>query len=69
MIANMLLQWLAGLGKKLYIEPGLPWENGYWVHFGGKPSDECSNGWIFCICNTHRPHSALGYRPPDHAPS
>ena len=29
MIARVLPQWLSGLGtKRLYIEPGSPWENG-----------------------------------------
>jgi len=62
----------------LFIEPGSPWENGYVESFNGKLRDELLNGEIFYTLqgaqiiierwrqqyNTHRPHSALGYRPP-----
>ena len=80
MVAKVLRQWLAGLGtKSLYIEPGSPWENGYCESFNGKLRDECLNGEIFYSLkeaqiiieswrnhyNTKRPHSALGYRPPE----
>ena len=33
--------------KTLYIEPGLPWENGYNKSFNGKLRDECLNSDIF----------------------
>ena len=71
--------WLARLGvQTLYIEPGSPWENGYIESFNGKLRDELLNGEIFSTVeeakaltalwrrhyNHHRPHSALGYRPP-----
>jgi putative transposase len=78
-IAQELRRWLQGVGAApLYIEPGSPWENGYCESFNGKLRDECLNGEIFYSLreaqivieqwrleyNTHRPHSALGYRPP-----
>jgi putative transposase len=61
-----------------YIEPGSPWENGYCESFNSKLRDEFLNGEIFhsikeirilaerwrVHCNTIRPHSSLGYRPP-----
>jgi hypothetical protein len=79
MVARVLRQWLAGLGaKRLYVEPGSPWENGYCESFNGKLRDERLNGEIFYSLkeakaiieqlrihyNTRRPHSALGCRPP-----
>jgi len=79
MVAKILRQWPSGLGiKSVYIEPGSPWENGYNESFDGKLRDECLNGEIFYSlkeaqavienwrihCNTKRPHSSLGYRPP-----
>lgn len=59
-------------------EPGSPWENGYVESFNGKLRDELLNGELFYTLqeargivegwrqryNTHRPHSALGYRLP-----
>ena len=78
-IAQQLRRWLHGVGAApLYIEPGSPWENGYCESFNGKLRDECLNGEIFYSLreaqivieqwrleyNPHRPHSALGYRPP-----
>ena len=64
--------------KTAYIEPGSPWENGYWESFNGRFRDELLNGEIFYSLReaqiiidkwrkhytTKRPHSALGYRPP-----
>ena len=55
-----------------------PWENGYIESFNGKLRDELLNGEVFSSVpeakvltdawrqhyNHHRPHSALGYRPP-----
>lgn len=32
--------------KKLYIESGSPWENGYCESFNGELRDECMNGEI-----------------------
>jgi putative transposase len=79
MTAKIVRQWLASVGAKtLYIEPGSPWENGYCESFNGKLRDELLNGEIFYSlkeakvviggwrhhCNTVRPHSSLGYRPP-----
>jgi putative transposase len=78
-VAEEVRKWLAKLGTgPLYIELGSPWENGYCESFNGKLRDECLNGEIFYSlkeaqiviekwrveCNTKRPHSALGYRPP-----
>ncbi len=64
--------------KTAYIEPGSPWENGYFESFNSKLRDEFLNGEIFYSMkeirvlaerwrvhyNTVRPHSSLGYRPP-----
>jgi putative transposase len=58
--------------------PRVAWENGYCESFNGKLRDELLNGEIFYTLreaqvlieqwrrhyNTHRPHSALNYRPP-----
>jgi putative transposase len=70
---------IAAVGAKTaYIEPGLPWENGYCESFNARFRDELLNGEIFYALsearviieqwrkhdNTKRPHSALGYRPP-----
>jgi putative transposase len=72
-------EWLGKVGvKTLFIEPKSPWENGYAESFIGKLWDELLNGEIFYTLleakvliehwrrhyNRHRPHSALGYRPP-----
>lgn len=60
------------------IEPGSPWENGYCESFNSKMRDEFIDGALFDtlqkaviltrrfvnLCNTVRPHSAHGYRPP-----
>jgi putative transposase len=77
--AKAVRQWLGRLQVGTpYIEPGSPWENGYIESFNGKLRDELLNGEIFDTLleakvlierwrvdyNTHRPHSALGYRPP-----
>ncbi len=78
-IAKPLRAWLDRLQvKPLFIEPGSPWENGYIESFNGKMRDELLNREIFYTLleaktliedwrkeyNHHRPHSALGYRPP-----
>jgi transposase InsO family protein len=78
-IARMLRQWYERLTVvPLFIEPGSPWENGYIESFNGKLRDELLNGELFYTLqearvivegwrhryNVHRPHSALGYRPP-----
>jgi transposase InsO family protein len=47
-VAKELRKWLATLGTgTLYIEPGSPWETGYYESFNGKLRDECLNGVIF----------------------
>lgn len=71
--------WLSRIGvKTLRIEPGRPGENGYDQNFNGKLRDELLNSDILYAlkeaqvlierwrqdCNTIRPHSSLGYRPP-----
>ena len=78
-IAQALRTWYQQLEvAPLFIEPGSPWENGYVESFNGKLRDELLNGEIFYTLqeaqiiierwrrqyNTHRPHSALGYRSP-----
>ncbi len=78
-IAHTMRDWYAQLEvAPLFIEPGSPWEKGYVESFNGKLRDELLNGEIFYTLqeaqiiierwrqqyNTHRPHSALGYRPP-----
>ncbi len=78
-VAKDLRKWLANTAvKTLYIELGLPWENGYCESFNSKLRDELLNGEIFYSMkelrvlaerwsvhsNTIRPHSSLGYRPP-----
>jgi putative transposase len=78
-IARMLRQWYERLAvTPLCIEPGSPWENGYVEFFNETLRDAWLNGELFYTLhearvivegwrqryNTHRPHSALGYRPP-----
>jgi len=77
--AKVVRDWLARLDVgTLFIEPGSPWENGFIESFNGKLRDELLNGEIFETLNEakvlvemwrhdynhHRPHSALGYKPP-----
>ena len=77
--AQPVRDWLGRIDvKTLYIEPGSPWENGYNDSFNGTLRDELLNGEIFYSlkeaqtlierwrqhCNTIRPHSSLGYKPP-----
>jgi len=77
--SQVVRAWLARLDVgTLFIEPGSPWENGYIESFNGKFRDELLNGEIFETLreakvliemwrreyNHHRPHSALGYKPP-----
>lgn len=77
--ARAVREWLFRLRvHTLFIEPGSPWENGYVESFHGKLRDELLNREIFYTLteakvlvegwrrdyNWHRPHSALGYRPP-----
>ena len=47
-VARDLRKWLANTGAKtLYIEPGSPWENGFFESFNSKLRDEFLNGEIF----------------------
>lgn len=64
--------------KTRFIEPGSPWENGYFESSNGKLRDAPHDGEIFDGLkdativieqwrrrfNEKRPHSSLGYRPP-----
>jgi putative transposase len=76
--ARRVRSWPGRVGVgSLYIEPGSPLEDGYVESFNGKLS-ELPDGEIFdtlpgarvliercrARCNTVRPHSSLGYRPP-----
>ena len=78
-IARILRLWYERLTVvPLFIEPGSPWENGYVESFNGKLRDELLNGARFYTLQearvivdgwrqrdtTHRPHRALGSRPP-----
>ena len=78
-VAQAVRDWIKVVGAKTaYIEPGLPWENGYCEPFNARFRDELLNGEVFYTLqeaqiiieqwrrhyNTIRPHSALGYRPP-----
>ena len=79
-IAHAVRDWIAAVGSKTaYIEPGSPWENGYCESFNARFRDELLNGEIFYTLkeariiieqwrkhfNTIRPHSALGWKPPN----
>ena len=79
-IALKVRDWIAAVGAKTaYIEPGSPWENGYCESFNARFRDELLNGELFYSLkeaqiliekwrfyyNTVRPHSSLGYRPPE----
>ena len=71
--------WLGRVGtRRLFIDPGSPWENGYVEIFNGKLPDEFLD-WVILYTRTEaqvmiehwptvynriRPHSSLGYRPP-----
>lgn len=71
--------WLTAKGiKRLFSEPGKPWQNGYIESFNGKLRDELLSRTCFYSLreakteieiwrrayNTERPHSALGYMTP-----
>ena len=77
--AHAVRHWLERTGvRTLFIEPGSPWENGYWESFNGTLRDELLDREIFSTLkeaqvlierwrheyNTFRAHSSLGYRPP-----
>jgi putative transposase len=72
--------WACRNSVKLdFIEPGKPTQNGLIESFNGRFRDECLNQeWFFSInearkliegwrvsYNAKRPHSSLGYLPPD----
>ncbi len=77
--AKAIRRWLSRISvKTLFIEPGIPWENGYIESFNGKLRDELLNREVFTTLtetkvlieqwrreyNQVRTHSSLGYRPP-----
>ena len=77
--ARAVRLWLQGVGATtLFITPGSPWENGYVDSFNGKLRDDLPVQEIFDTLwevqvltqqwhykyNHERPHSSLGYRPP-----
>ncbi len=72
-------EWIAAVGARTaFIEPGIPWENGYRESSHSRLRDELLNGAAFYGLgeakivieswrqhyNTLRPHSSLGYKPP-----
>jgi transposase InsO family protein len=78
--ARAVRDWLDRIGEELpFIEPGSPWENGYTESVVGTLRDALLNGEIFYTLkeaqvlieawqrhdDTIRPHSSLGYRPPE----
>lgn len=80
--AKAVRSWLDKLKvKTVYITPGSPWENGFNERFNGSLRDELLNGEVFYTVveakviienwrkhyNQIRPHSSLGYQPPDPA--
>lgn len=77
--AKVVVDMLEAAGvKKLFVEPGSPWENGYIESFNGKLRDECLNGELFLSLadaryvvdkwrhwyNDERPHSRLNWMTP-----
>ena len=73
-------EWLQRVSVQiLFITPGSPWENGYIESFNGRLRDKLLNRELFDTLwevqvlverwrqtyNRIRPHSVLGYRPPD----
>lgn len=78
-IAASVGNWLAAKGiKRIFSQPGKPWQNGYIESFNGKLRDELLSRAYFHSLreakaeielwrqdyNTARPHSALGYMTP-----
>lgn len=81
-VANTVQARLRQVGvKTLNITPASQWENGYNESFNGTLPNELLNGEIFYTLaearvlikagrrhyNTARPHSSVGYRPPETA--
>jgi putative transposase len=75
-----LAVWATQTGVQLdFIEPGKPTQNGHIESFNGRFRDECLNlSWFTSLAqareiiekwriyyNNHRPHSSLGYLPPN----
>ena len=78
-VAQAVQLWLQHSGVPTRsIEPGKPWQNGKEERFNGTVRDECLNRFVFgslaeaCVrlnryrheYNSERPHSSLGYLPP-----
>jgi putative transposase len=79
LIGRLLEQWAHEHGVTLhFIDPGKPMQNAHCESFHSRLRDECLNQhWFLGLAdarrivedwrqdyNQHRPHSALGYRPP-----
>ena len=77
-VAKAVQGWIAAVGAKTaYIEPGSPWENGFFESFNAQLRDELLDGEIFYCLRRRRSSSragggtttpcarmALGYKPP-----
>jgi putative transposase len=78
--SKKLDQWASRVGVELhFIDPGKPTQNGHIESFNGRFREEClSQEWFSTLkearqfieewrvgYNTIRPHSSLGYLPPD----
>ena len=78
-VAIKVRDWIEAVGAQTaFIEPGSPWENGYYESFNARFRNELLDGEVFYtlreaqilierwrrLYNTVRPHSALSYRPP-----
>ena len=79
-MANRVQEWLKDHHiETIYIDPAIPWQNGYIESFHNRFRDECLNReWLLNLrearvviedglqhYNTVRPHSRLGYLSPD----
>lgn len=79
LVARAVRDWITPVGvKTAFIEPGSPWESGYFESFNASFREELLNRELFYPLreaqnvieawrkhdNTRRPQSALGYRPP-----
>ena len=77
--SKVVVEMLESAGvKRLFVEPGSPWENGYIESFNGRLRDECLNGELFLSLadaryvvakwrrwyNDERPHSRLNWMTP-----
>ena len=64
-MAKTVRDWIhAVAAKTAYIEPGSPWENGYFESFNARFRDQLVNGEIFYTLQEAQINTALGCRPP-----